>query len=394
MGAGIGATGLRRLALCALGTLWLAGHWFFPQGHAHLELFWWWVMPAAVLNADALPRLRGGGRWWPLLLALLLWQVVATTRATGAGYRAGGLADALGVIVLVVALVVLAGWPCGWPALRACLFVVAAATMGASLVAFYPVSGRALSDARLRDVLVYERGLNAVLTGLLAGFGMLCGMTLDRRGGPRVRRLAVWAGVALLAFALLASESRGALLAAVAGTAVLGWRRGRLVLPGAAAAVAGVLACLVLFSWSGTGEASPDLVSRGTTGRPDIWSVYLQRMDGADWWLGKGAVEPLDASVLGWFVDHPHSSFVTQLVHFGLPGLLLLGWFLGCAVRAGWRSRGDRGAALALLVFGLTGVALDCAQIASLLSVPRIEQLLVLVPAVFALNPAGAEPAG
>ena len=43
-------------------------------------------------------------------------------------------------------------------------------------------------------------------------------------------------------------------------------------------------------------------------------------------------------------------------------------------------------APLALLAFGLSGLLIDGAQIASLISLPRIEPLLVIVPAIIALQ--------
>ena len=90
--------------------------------------------------------------------------------------------------------------------------------------------------------------------------------------------------------------------------------------------------------------------------------------------------------MLGWYVHHPHSSFLTPLVHTGIPGLLLLVAFCCGAMWTAWRSREHGAAAFSLLAFGLTGLLMDGAQIASMFSVPRIENLLILVPAVFALS--------
>jgi hypothetical protein len=375
----------RRIALCVVTALWLAGHWVFPEGYSHIKAFWFLIAPLALLNADAVPRLRSQP-WLVALLALLLWQVLVSSRHPDSLVRPGGLCDALAVLVLVLAVRAMAVTRGAWTGLRWVLFLTAAVTMAWSLARFYEWGAVPLGARRLRNVLVYERGLNAVLTGLLAGFAMLAGMSLDGAGRPRWQRAILLGGTSLLAFATMAAQSRGTFLAAAAGIAVLAWRHGRRTLPPITAAAAGVAAYLAAFAAGGESESVPDLVSRGSSGRLDIWSVYLDRLAGAEWWIGEGRVVPLDESVLGWHVHHPHSSFLTQLVHSGLPGLLLLGAVLGGCLFAALRRRPPERAALAMLAFGLTGLLIDGAHIASLFSVPRIESLLILVPAVFAVT--------
>ena len=204
----------------------------------------------------------------------------------------------------------------------------------------------------------------------------------DRRQVPR---LLLWLGIAVLAFAMMATQSRGSILATCGGTTVLLWQRRQYARAAVIAALAGVLAYLAVF-WLSGAESAPDLVSRGSSGRMEIWNIYLDRLHGIEWLLGEGFAVPLEESVLGWYVHHPHSSFLTQLVHTGIPGLLLLVAFCCGAMWTAWRSREHGAAAFSLLAFGLTGLLMDGAQIASMFSVPRIENLLILVPAVFALS--------
>lgn len=380
-----GPTRWWRPALCAATIFWLAGHWFFPEGHTHLKVFWCFLVPLLLLNIDAFPAWREINPWFRVLGVLLLWQVAVSARYSCHPLAIGGILDALTMILLLLAVGVLARMPGGWSVLRWYLFLVTFLTMGWSLVAFYPLRGIPLCDERFCNVLVYPEYLNAVLTGLLSGFGMLCGMTLDAPDRRRMLRLLIWLGIAALAFAMMATQSRGSILATCAGTFVLLWRRKLDARAAIIAGAAGVLAYLAVF-WLSGAEAAPDLVSRGSSGRTAIWNIYLDRLDGIDWLLGEGFAAPLEKPVLNWYVHHPHSSFLTQLVHTGIPGLLLLVVFCCGALWSAWRSREHGVAALSLLAFGLTGLLMDGAQIASMFSVPRIENLLVLVPAVFALS--------
>ena len=81
-------------------------------------------------------------------------------------------------------------------------------------------------------------------------------------------------------------------------------------------------------------------------------------------------------------VHHPHSSYLTQLVLGGLVGtgllLLVLFWSIRDSLRLG-----GLGQSLwaPLLACGLGSLLFDGAEIFSLHSVPRLEFLLVVVPA-------------
>lgn len=370
----------RREALAVAAIVWLAGFSFFEDGFYHMTAFWFAVAPLALVNLDLFFH-RAGRPWRLVLVALVVWQFVCGLPA--GGVRAG-LADAGGVLILSVAVLAVVDTPWGWPVFRLGVFASAAVTSAWALVRFYPMSDLGLEDERLRNVLVYPIGLNAVLTGLLIGFAIVAVLGFDATRSRRAWLIRV--GLVVLGFALMATQSRGAFLATAAGIAVVAWTGRRRVIADGLALLAGVLAYAAVFALTADEAEGRGLVERGTSGRLDIWRAYLGELRGVEWIVGSGEVPPLEESVLGWFVHHPHGSWVTQIVWCGLPGLILLGTFVLLAGVAGWRVRSREAAPLALLVFGVTGLLFDGGQAVSLASVPRIEPLLVLVPAVVALR--------
>lgn len=383
----------RRLVLCGALIFWLAGFWFANEGYTHRWLLCALVLPALLLNwRELLPLLRRSP-WYLPLFALLGWQASTTTWATGSPFAVGGVIDGLAIVLLVVALHVLADTSGGLNALLVSIFAVAAVAMAYSLVVFYPLSGLSLAQVRLRNAWVYSDGLNAVLTGMLAGFALIAGWVTSAAGGGRVRRAAVWTGLAVLAFALMATRARGPLIATAAAGIVVLWQLRRAVVPGFLAAAVGCATFVVAFFAGGAKNLAADLFGRGLTGRLSIWEVYLGRLEGLEWLWGKGYCAPVDEAVLGWHVHHPHSSLVAQLAHTGLVGTVLL---CGCTLWVlyiGLRRPHSSAAPLALLVFGLVALLPDCSLPLSLFSGPRIEPLLVLVPAVFLLHHASTKPA-
>lgn len=378
------ATAIRHHAWLGAGCLWLVGFHLFTNGFHHMRFFWWVVAPLTLLQLRGWWRgLRGIEPWQWWLVALLGWQVLCSLWAQELDGWHRPLLDAAAT-AMVVALTSVVGrdepW---WQGLRLGLFVVGVASLGWSLWRFYPQGGLGLLDERLRNVWVYPRGLNAVLTGLLAGSSILAGASLAPSYG--VWRRALWPGLALLAFALGATQSRGPMLALAAGLGVWAGFAGRRCVPELAAIGLGGLAYAAVLWGYPSGAEEVDLVQRGDTGRLEIWRSYLERLDGWAWLRGQGEVAPLGEEVLGWWVHHPHASWLSQLVWCGLPGLGLLAGWIGWAMWAGWRRAGADAAPLALLAYGCVGLAVDGAEILSLGSVSRIEPLLVLVPGVVAL---------
>lgn len=366
---------------------WLSGFHFFYDGFYHMAAFWLLLAPLAVVNIDGC--FDGSGTGWKRMLAgLVAWQAGCAVVARSGPGPATVAMDVVAVALLVVACFSLARVSWGWRGFRVGCFAVAAVAAVWSLIRFYAPPEVTLVEDRLRNVWVYPIGLNAVLTGLLFGHGLVAGLSLAESADGR--RWFCRAAIIVLTAGVLATQSRAALLATGAGVGVLAVLRGRSLWPSLAAMLVGAAAYFGAFAFIGDGGLGPDLVERGSTGRFDIWQAYIERLSGTTWWTGEGRVPPLDEELLGWFVHHPHSSWVAQLVWCGIPGVMLLLGFLGWSVWAAWTRRREMDGLLALLVFGVSGLVFDGAQIVSLGSVPRIEPLLVLVPAVVAL--AGGAP--
>ncbi len=377
----------RRDVLAGAAIFWLSGFHFFYDGFYHMAAFWLLLAPLAVVNIDG--WFDGSGTGWKRMLAgLVAWQAgCAGVARSGPGLATVAM-DVVALALLVVACFSLARVSWGWRGFRVGCFAVAAVAAVWSLIRFYAPPEVTLVEDRLRNVWVYPIGLNAVLTGLLFGHGLVAGLSLAEPADGR--RWFSRAAIIVLTAGVLATQSRAALLATGAGVGVLAVLRGRALWPSLAAMLVGAAAYFGAFALIGDGGLGPDLVERGSTGRFDIWQAYIERLSGTTWWAGEGRVPALNEELLGWFVHHPHSSWVAQLVWCGIPGVMLLLGFLGWSVRAAWTRRREMDGLLALLVFGVSGLVFDGAQIVSLGSVPRIEPLLVLVPAVVAL--AGGVP--
>ncbi|NNC89017.1 MAG: hypothetical protein HKN82_11215 [Akkermansiaceae bacterium] len=338
-----------------------------------------------------IPHARDGLRWWRATKwawavgALLAWQLASLLWSDGGGWWM--LLDAAGVLAVVTALGLVAGRPDWRRALIPVMVWVALFSALLALVVFYLLHGRSLGGERLRLPWIHGDGLNAVLTGLLCAAGAVAALGEGARGRDRFDRVVCLAAAGCCVFAVLATRSRGALLALLAGAIVLAWfERRRLVAGLLAAGCAAGVYFVILFS--GGGEAAA-LLERGAAGRMDIYLWFLGRMGGMEWIAGAGAgtAAVIAEDQLGWFVEHPHSAYLTQLYLTGGIGLALLLVVLGGAAWRGLREAAPADAVwLALLATGAMGVLFDTSLIFSLLTTPRLEPVLVLLPAVMALH--------
>ena len=144
-------------------------------------------------------------------------------------------------------------------------------------------------------------------------------------------------------------------------------------------------------------DAAGGLLERGATGRLAIYEWFLERLSGLEFLAGRGfgTNSEIPAEELGWLVHHPHSSYLTQFVLGGLIGLALLLVVLGWSVREAWKE-GKRRQSLwaALLACGLGSLLFDGAELFTLHSVPRLELLLVVVPACLLAGQATGQGGG
>ena len=374
---------------------WARGRW------EHSVWLQWIVLPAFAINGDHvwalwkewLGDLGDGIRknlWWFGLFSLMEWQFWVTGIRTGDWWGGAGSGKDLVLLTIVISSFVLLARDAQalallWRAIVGVGFVA----IVVSAIQFYSHYG--ISEERFRLVWRYAPGFDAVTTGILVGFVLVCatGPWVQKIGSSWRCQVALAALSILLGAALAASESRGAFLAVVFALIVSGLQKfcNRTTtesLPSSRPAqltflllppVLGYLAYWLLALR--VGESSGDLVKRGSAGRFEIYQTYLSQLSPLDWVFGKGHVPSLPAEELGWFVHHPHSAYLGQLVGYGLLGLVV---FVVMILTALWKMR--RAPELPLLIFGLVAGLFDGGQIITLFSLARWEILVILVPLV------------
>ena len=376
---------LRDVLLAGVLGLWVGGFWIAEDGWYHRRGLWV-AVPFIVLAADRIVGAVSEVRWLWVVALLLGWQSLSRLWATPPPLEVGGVVDACAVLGLAAGCVVigrtkaLGFWVVGGLAILGAVVVVY------SLVAFYGSPARDLGVHRLRNMLVYEEGLNAVLTGMLCAAGAVAGawFTLSSKG--RAGKI-LWAVVlGIFVFGVMASQSRGPILGLMAGLGVIFFfkRRASLRVGLIVGGAAGVYFLLTVWT-AGSGE----VLERGSTGRLAIYQWYVERISGLEFLFGRGfgTDSSIPAEELGWFVHHPHSSYLTQLVLGGALGVVLLLAVLAWSWHEAWR-QGTRGECLwaALLGCGLITLLVDGAEIFTLHSVPRLEWLMVAFPAALAVG--------
>lgn len=377
----------RELYLAVGIGLWLCGY-FVVDGWEHRRAVRW-LVPILLLNCDILVRTMRESRWLWAVAGLLAFQALSRWWSVGNEPVSNGF-DVLAVLALLISLVAIGrredagNWMLGG------LAVLAGGVALFSLAGFYGSEGRHLATDRLRNVLIYENGLNPVLTGMLCGFGAVAAAWFAGREQWVARRGLWLACLAVLIFSLMATQSRGAMLAGGAGLAVLALFLRKAVLPAVVTCAVTVGTYFLLVARS---DADLNLIERGSTGRLEIYHWFLERVSAMEVLIGSGmSADVTIAKVeLGWFVDHPHSSYLTQFVLTGALGLALLLFVIGWPVlRALGAARRQEALWLALLASGAVAVLFDCGQMFSLYSAPRIEFLLVAVPAALCMGRVGA----
>lgn len=209
-------------------------------------------------------------------------------------------------------------------------------------------------------------------------------MTLVVIWGARFKPSGVWQsflwGVLMLfalAFVLL-GQSRGAMVALIAGiSALLLLRGGRVVWVGGAVVV---LAC-----WVGYELFAPFILARGLSYRPEIFQASLD-MAMQNPFLGLGVGTDYRVVTFNYpeGFDHTHNGFTHVAVELGLPGVLLwIGLWLS-AFHIAWQNRFS---AEGRLVFGTLVVSLAALQFdaASLWGTPRAEWFVIWLPLALTL---------
>lgn len=372
----------RQFYLTLAVAVWIAGYFLTSAWYHHQYLRWLW--PIFFLNGDLLFKTAREVKWLWLAGGLLGYQMLSRLWSPQVG-EIGGVHDVAVIAVLLLALVTIGRQGGLATFLMGIITLFGTVVTLYCLFAFYGDAEHTFTS-RFRNPLMYELGLNPVLTGMMCCLCAMVAMWHARRNEWRLAQ-GVWLTcVLVLSYGVIASGSRGAMLAAIAGMVVLAYELRKKFLPAAGAMLFAIVCYVFLVLSSETGV---DLVERGSTGRFTIYEWFLERMSLREYLVGRGigADISIPEEELGWFVDHPHSSYVSQLVMTGVIGLGALGAMLAWALHAGWtRLRSREAVWVALLASGATALLFDCGQILTIHSAPRIEFLMLMVPAALLIG--------
>jgi len=387
-GAVTGSEDRRHAVFVLVFGAWLVGFWCFPDGWWHRLALGCAVLPVLWRIRDEWVAVMREERWFRLAAVLLGWQWLTRWWSDEGGNWTGNWLDVALTVTLLGAVLVLGRDVEATRRVLRWMVLAAAVTTVLSLIIFYAHPVRTVAEDRFRNVFVYYgEGLNPNLTGWLCGFGALGAAWACGRAGA-VRWAWTWrSSLAVLTFGVLSTQSRGALLMFVAGFTVLlvlEWRKA------AAALVTVAVASVIYFGSSihAESEAVREMVERGSSGRVHFYAWLLDRMDGVDVVIGRGMATPpvIPEEVFGWFVHHPHCAYLAQFYLTGVIGtvllLALLGWGAWEALQLA-----RKGEALLLILLTGGGVALlfDGGHVLSVFSVGRMEGLMVIVPAGWAV---------
>lgn len=280
--------------------------------------------------------------------------------------------DALMIFALVSGLALVARKETSRSGLWKGVLVVGLLSVVPSLLVFY--AQVPIHEERFRLCWRFWPGFDPVTTGIFIGMALIAGL-VSGEGGHRWWKPCVGTALTVLGFGLAASESRGPFLAVVVGAVwwlslnPRSWHR--LIWP-----ICGFTAYWILVLCAG--HESSGLIERGFSGRLAVYQTYLPRIVGfADWTAGKGEIQMLPKSLLGWLVHHPHNAYLGQLTGYGIIGLL------GMVATLIWGFLKMRHSPeSAILVFGLVTLVFDGGMVFSLFAVARWEVLVVMVPLV------------
>ena len=309
------------------------------------------------------------------------------------------LGDAAGVLCLFAAVsIVVRSRIQNWKRVLTPFPIVGAIAMLISIPVFYGLrETNTFPATRLRDVLVHMEngGLHQVLTGLLVGAAAMSAACLFTNRANWKRQTLILTCFTILVTSVYLTHTRGAILALLVAFAVyVVTRKDRSwILPSILLAVVSLIYAFpnepkVDDLSSITTSPVTGLIERGDSGRVTLYKHLFSRMEGVkEVLLGKGlwADDSATQDQVGWSVAfHPHSIYMATFFHGGLAGLAMTLGLIGFSffrALSVFRNTGD-GTWLVLLCFGLTGQIVDGSLPFSLLTTPRIEPILLIIPMV------------
>lgn len=366
------------MLLITLGFLWfLLGVAWAPSNKVYQQvlvaLLWLPGLLALGMFHRRLLQIWSGNWMFCFILVLFLIWAALSGLWTAADEPARELKRVLYVGLFLVSLALLSAHHPEriWQGL-AVAFVGLALACSASIYLFYVHDMQPLS-ARLEGIgQVGHPILGAYVMALAVIWGALC-----KPSG--IWQSVVWGLLMLFALAfVLLGQSRGAMLALIAGiSALLLLRGGRLMWMGSLVIAA---AC-----WIGYVFFAPFIVARGLSYRPEIFQASLEMfMQRPLLGLGIGADYRVVTFNYPEGFDHTHNGFTHVAVELGLPGVLL--WF--ClwlsAFHIAWQQRFSTEGRLLLgtLVVSLVALQFDAA---SLWGTPRAEWFVTWLPLALTL---------
>jgi len=375
--------------------LWLAAFWYLSEPSSHRWILGWLVIPSLLFLVKELPAIVKSTPWLWFAVALLSWQTLSHNWSSGGNDPPGWWFDSLLVFGLLLALIGAARGPALSKIVFPALALLTAVTAAINLIIFYLPEVRYFTVHRLRNMFIYEDGLNAVPTGFLFAFGALIAAWLTIHAARRWPRIIYTSALTLSLFGLLATQSRGPMLMfAIGFLCLIIFERKHLRTPIIATA-ATILVYFGILAMANSGrESSLSLVQRGSTGRFDIYQSFLKSMDAKEVTIGTGMgrAPELPEETLGWLVHHPHSVYLTQFYQTGIVGAALLLAVIVVAARCAVNlARRGESLWLCLLAGGCVALIFDGGQIFTVYSIARIEILLIVVPAAIAAGRASCE---
>jgi O-antigen ligase len=366
------------MLLITLGFLWfLLGVAWAPNNKVYQQvlvvLLWLPGLLALAIFHRCLLQIWHGNRTFCFILLLFLVWAALSSLWTAADEPARELKRVLYAGVFLVSLALLSAcYPERiWQGLVVA-FVGLALACAASIYLFYAHNMQPLS-ARLEGIgQLGHPILGAYVMTLAVIWGALC-----KPSG--VWQSILWGVLMLFAVAfVLLGQSRGAMLALIAGiSALLLLRGGRFMWVGSIVVVA--------VCWVGYELFAPFILARGLSYRPEIFQASLEMfMQRPFSGLGIGSDYRVVTLNYPEGFDHTHNGFTHVAVELGLPGVFL--WF--ClwlsAFHIAWQQRFSTEGRL---LFGTLVVSLVALQFdaASLWGTPRAEWFVTWLPLALTL---------
>jgi len=161
--------------------------------------------------------------------------------------------------------------------------------------------------------------------------------------------------IVLAVYAIYFSDSRNAWVSVAIGGAImlLAERladRGRFL---SSVVSVGLLLGILLVALFLNDATRDLLLPRGTSFRPEIWSLALDRIGTAHMWFGLGILTPNDFLIGDMVIQHSHNIYLSVLYQSGIVGLGLFLLVLWMTLRELLYAYDDADARLALALLGL-----------------------------------------